>query len=451
MKKNRKNKVPPPIDRKAKIVDTSALVHDPFCITYLIQKGVVACIPWTVLEELDGLKSRPDIGFDAREAARVIEEMRQSDQPNLEIVKEINWEKMDFLDRKVKDHMIIATANALQKKYSKVELVSKDVMLRIKAREIGFEAEDYYRDQAENTNDTNLPRVEVTPDKIDMKTFTFPYAPEDHDEIVENGAVVCLSKWDGDMKRPDKLSASGEKFAAIRKNNHFQVIPRNMSIFGIHPYSGLENGTNNWPQNVAMYHLTNPETALVFLEGGAGTGKTLLALAGALEERRRYRNILISRPMVHLEDKDNMGYLPGEIKDKMAPWLRPIMQNLSFLKDASDDNREMIEKFLSEKKIDIEPLDYIRGATFWKCFLIIDEAQNLTPHQVKTIITRAGEGTKIVFTGDLDQIDRKRRLDKRSSGLAYAASRLINQKIVAAVKFQDSVRSELAKMGVEML
>jgi len=199
------------------------------------------------------------------------------------------------------------------------------------------------------------------------------------------------------------------------------------------------------------HFLYAPGGRSVIVKGGAGTGKTLLALAAALSVKRQYRQILVSRPMIHLEDKDNMGFLPGDIRDKMGPWLRPIWQNLSFLKEISSHNRGIIDKMIEEKKIEIEPLDYIRGTTFWKCMLIIDEAQNLTPHQVKTIITRVGEGTKIIFTGDLDQIDRRRRLDKISSGLAYAVGRLRNQGIVASVKFKTSVRSELAKMGVELL
>ena len=207
----------------------------------------------------------------------------------------------------------------------------------------------------------------------------------------------------------------------------------------------------NWPQNVALYVLSQTDISLVFLEGGAGTGKTLLALAAAVEKRRDYRQILVTRPMVHLEDMDNMGFLPGDIKEKMDPWLRPIWQNLSVLKEANPENRELIDKLTADKKIDIEPLDYIRGTTFIKSILIVDEAQNLTPHQVKTIITRAGMGTKLIFTGDLDQIDRKRRLDKASNGLAYAAGRLANQEIVSCVKFHTSVRSELAKIGVELL
>lgn len=440
---------------KCKIIDTSILIHDPFCMKYLAEKKIVSCIPWTVLEELDNLKTRPDIGYDARQATRNIEEIRNTHHSYIKIVKEISWKGIEFLDHKLNDHRIIATANALKNSYEKLELVSKDAMMRIKARELGFVAEDYYRDQVKNDNYPALPRLTVPLSEIERESYTFRYQPDVHGEIPLNSAVVCISDWNGDFKRPDETVAPGEHFAAIRRSDYFRVIPKNLQAFGIRPYSGADfDGMTtpiNWPQHVALYLLTRNDIALVFLEGGAGTGKTLLALAAAIEKRSDYRQILVTRPMVHLEDKDNMGYLPGDIKDKMGPWLRPIWQNLSVLKDTGPQNRELIDKLITDKKIDIEPLDYIRGTTFIKSVLIIDEAQNLTPHQVKTIITRAGVGTKLIFTGDLDQIDRKRRLDRTSNGLAYAAGRLAGQDIVASIKFHTSVRSELAKIGVDLL
>ncbi len=441
--------------KKAKIVDTSALVHDPFCLDHLIANKILACIPWTVLEELDGLKQRTDVGFDAREATRNIEKLRQGRSPYLKIVKEVSWKGIEFLDRSNNDHLIIAAANRIRDTFPSIELVSKDTMMRIKARELGFKAEDYYRDQAKNNANRELPRVEVPDAEIDKEYFTFPYQPKKHNGTPVNAAVVGISDWQADYKDPSATGPWGEQFAAVRIDTHFQIIPHYIQALGIRPYAGPDLPPNsqkqNWPQNVALYQLTHPDIALVFLEGGAGTGKTLLALAAALEGRKDYRQILISRPMVHLEDKDNMGFLPGDINEKMDPWLRPIWQNLTFLREIHANNEKLIQKLLAEKKIAVEPLDYIRGTTFWKCMLIIDEAQNLTPHQVKTIITRAGIGTKIIFTGDLDQIDRKRRLDRMSSGLAYAASRLSDQKLVALIKFQTSVRSELAKIGVELL
>lgn len=437
-------------------LDTSTLVHDPLCMDYLIENRVLACIPWVVLEELDGLKRRADVGFDAREAIRNIEKLRQNKSPYLKIAKEMEWTGLEVLDRRNNDHKIIASANAISRDFANVKIVSKDSMMRIKVRELGFEAQDYYRDQADSQNGRDLTRVEVGAEAIDRSDFTFAFRPDEHADIEINEGVVCISDWAGDFKRPDVTAEKDEHFAAVRVDeNRFQIVPHNIQAFGIRPYADPEKrgpqSVINWPQTIALFQLTRPDTALVFLEGGAGTGKTLLALAAALEQRRHYRQILITRPMVHLEDTDNMGYLPGDIREKMDPWLRPIWQNLSILKDLEKDNGRLVEKLLQEKKIDIEPLDYIRGTTFWKSLLIIDEAQNLTPHQMKTIITRAGMGTRIVFTGDLDQIDRKRRLDKVSSGLAYAMSRLRGQKIVASVKFEVSVRSELAKIGVELL
>jgi PhoH-like ATPase len=442
-------------NKKVKVIDTSVLVHDPVCLQYLVKNEVISCIPWTVLEELDGLKMRPDIGFDVRQATRTIEDMRNADHPLLQVVRGISWKGIEFLDKTLNDHRIIASANALKEQYGVVEIMSKDTMMRIKARELGFVAEDYYRDQVEQESNHDMPRVEVPFDEIDKESFTFAYKPEIHGEIPFNGGVVCISDWKGDFKRPEEKAAWGEQFAAIKRHDYFRIIPKNLQAFGIRPYSGADHvdpeTTPNWPQNVALYLLSRNDISLVFLEGGAGTGKTLIALAGALERKKDFRQILITRPMVHLEDKDNMGFLPGDIREKMDPWLRPIWQNLSVLKEVDPQNRELIDKYLADKKIDIEPLDYIRGTTFIKSIMIIDEAQNLTPHQVKTIITRAGVGTKLVFTGDLDQIDRKRRLDRFSNGLAYAAGRMLNQEIVGHVKFHTSVRSELAKIGVDLL
>ncbi len=212
-----------------------------------------------------------------------------------------------------------------------------------------------------------------------------------------------------------------------------------------------ETTKRNWSQYVALAQILDPEINLVFLQGGAGTGKTLIALAGALEQRRKYTNIVIARPMVHLEDRDEIGFLPGGLEQKMAPWTEPILQAFSFLGDLKAENGELITRLQENKKIIMKPLDYIRGETYHKSFMVIDEAQNLTPHQVKTIITRAGSNTKMVFTGDLGQIDRNRRLDRKTSGLAYAMSKMANQRVVGMVNFKDTVRSPLASLAEELL
>jgi PhoH-like ATPase len=214
--------------------------------------------------------------------------------------------------------------------------------------------------------------------------------------------------------------------------------------------NGKDN-RKNWSQYVALAQMLDPEISLVFLQGGAGTGKTLIALAGALEQRKKYTNIVIARPMVHLDDRDEIGYLPGGLEEKMAPWIQPISQSFSFSRSVRPENGDLISRLQENKKIIIKPLDYIRGETYHKSFMVIDEAQNLTPHQVKTIITRAGSNTKMVFTGDLGQIDRSRRLDRKTSGLAYAMSKMANQKMVGIVNFKDTVRSPLASLAEELL
>ena len=200
-----------------------------------------------------------------------------------------------------------------------------------------------------------------------------------------------------------------------------------------------------------MAQLMDPDIKLVFLQGSTGSGKTLLALASALEQRRDYRQILITRPMVHLEDEDRIGFLPGPLQEKMSPWLRPIWRALNQLTENNQESKKLIEKLRESGKIDIEPLDFIRGMTFVKDFLIVDEAQNLTPHQVKTIITRSGMFSKLVFTGDTRQIDCRRRLDEKSNGLTYASNRLNNSPLVANSHFKYTVRSELADLAEKLL
>jgi PhoH-like ATPase len=155
--------------------------------------------------------------------------------------------------------------------------------------------------------------------------------------------------------------------------------------------------------------------------------------------------------MIPLEDEDRMGFLPGDVDEKMGPWLQPIWQSLSFLKEQSNENKKLIEEMIELRKLYFAPLDYIRGTSFYKDLVIVDDAQNLTPHQVKTIITRAGNQAKIVFTGDLGQIDRKKRLDRRSSGLAYATDKLNDQSLVAVTRFKETVRSPLASLAEEYL
>jgi PhoH-like ATPase len=217
-------------------------------------------------------------------------------------------------------------------------------------------------------------------------------------------------------------------------------------IFGISP--------RNAEQTFALSVLCDAEIPLVTVSGTAGTGKTLLALAAALEQRKRYRQIFLARPIVPLSNKD-IGYLPGEIKDKLDPYMQPIYDNLGVIMAQSpngDDKSpsKQIRQMLEDEKLTIAALSYIRGRSLNRIFFIVDEAQNLTPHEVKTIITRAGEGTKIVFTGDIFQIDHP-YLDAQSNGLSYLIEKMQGQRLYAHVNLEKGERSELAQLASHLL
>lgn len=434
------------------VVDTNVLIHDPNAIFRLREQGETLYIPYVVLQELDGLKNRPDIGFDANEVASKIEKLRQTGDKTVVIVSRIRFEGIDQLDPREADDRVIATAqwvkNDLGKWHSRIVLISRDKLLRLKARELlsGVDVEDYEKDSSKEADPSLIREINVSKDEVCEKNedFFFFYNPEKHGEIEENGGAICHSDIFGDEWQ--------KSFVAIRKGLKFKVVDPGISAFGISPLSYNGDGPN-WQQYLALDQLLDPDINLVFLQGGAGTGKTLLALASGLEQMRSYRQIIIARPMVHLEDEDNVGFLKGDLEAKMAPWLKPIHQVLSVLGEGKEKEKyaKIIKDKLENQKIFFESLDYIRGTTYRKTFLIIDEAQNLTPHQFKTIITRAGEGTKLVFTGDVGQIDRRRRLTSRSNGLTYSISKLRGFSMVGVTVFNKTVRSKLAKLAEELL
>lgn len=446
-------------EKKIIVLDTSVLVHEPESLDVLRSDESILAIPWIVLEELDQLKNKPNIGWDAREVIRRIEELAQTETDCFRIEpKPSNKYFKSDLQKEKADHQIIATARALQASpnaKTDVLLMSRDAMLRVLARKLGIRTEDYPYNQVNGVFHSCLKRINVPEEILPLEGDTFEHCAQSTEPLQHNEGVVCWSKIGGHWE---------ESFAALFKGDHFRIIPSDIDALGLRPFSLDSNGNGgdkdkaqgrqnrkNWSQYVALAQVLDPQISLVFLQGGAGTGKTLIALAGALEQRRKYTNIVIARPMVHLEDRDEIGYLPGGIEQKMAPWIEPLLQAFSFLGSIKAENRDLIERLQENKKIVIKPLDYIRGETYHKSFIVIDEAQNLTPHQVKTIITRAGTSTKMVFTGDLGQIDRSRRLDRKSSGLAYAMSKMANQRIVGIVNFKDTVRSPLASLADELL
>lgn len=437
---------------KAIVVDTNVLIHDPEAIELLMNDVNILFLHSIVIQELDNNKTKRDIGRDCREAIRKIEELHKTNHPRFKIIRQVDWSDptLFHLDKDKNDHHIIALAHNLKYKdeYKEVKLISKDTTVRILSRDLDILAEDYISERVVIDN-TSLREVEVPSNIIESSGISHTFTLPDMKGFIENEGVICWSDWDG-AYQPQSNSEWSQSFVATKKGDSFHIINNQISLMGMKPYSINGDGPN-WEQYVAMSQLMDPKIKLSFLVGGAGSGKTIISLAAALEQRKMFRNILVTRPMVHLEDEDRMGFLPGDINQKMDPWLRPIFRSLSFISQLDKDNQSIINKVRDNNKMEIEPLDYIRGMTYVRDILIVDEAQNLTPHQIKTIITRAGENSKIIFTGDLGQIDRKKKIDANTSGLAYASVKMSDNKMVSTVYFKKTVRSPLADLAERVL
>jgi PhoH-like ATPase len=317
-----------------------------------------------------------------------------------------------------------------------VILVSKDINLRVKARAVSLLAEDY--------------------ETVRIKDVDHLYRGTTHLELA-NGHVI-------DRLHAEEGVPVEEVLDEVPPANHFFILrgesksalgyhdPRTGKLRRVRKTSAYGISPRNAEQTFALDAILNREVPLVSLSGAAGTGKTLLALAGALEQRRQFRQIYLARPVVPLSNKD-LGYLPGDIHSKVNPYMQPLWDNLSVIKNQySETSKEFkrIDDMLEKEKLHIVPLAYIRGRSFSNIMFIVDEAQNLTPHEVKTIITRAGEGSKIVLTGDVFQIDTP-YLDKHSNGLSYLIDRLRGNRLYAHINLEKGERSELANLASSFL
>ena len=439
-------------DKKIFVLDTSVIIYDHHAIKSFKHNDVV--VPITVLEELDNFKKGNDTkNYSAREFIRYIDKI--SGKHTLQDWININGKghgmfkiemhqhaKVDaekvFGERKA-DHKIINCALHLAETYPdrKVVLVTKDINLRLKAKSLNLTAEDYETGKIKDLDELYTGRTTV--EKISTHAI---------DEIYEKGScptAVVLKKTKPVANHFFILKGS-QKSVLAHYNQSDDILERvqKRTAFGINP--------RNAEQAFALDAILNPDVALVTLQGVAGTGKTLLSLAGALEQRRNYHQIYLARPIVPLSNKD-IGFLPGDIKSKINPYMEPLWDNLKYIKNQFNEKEKeykQITEMVDNEKLVVCPLAYIRGRSLSNVFFIVDEAQNLTPHEVKTIITRAGENTKIIFTGDIFQIDTP-YLDTQSNGLSYLIDRLKGQAIYAHITLEKGERSELANLANDFL
>ena len=457
----KKNKV-----RKIFVLDTSVIIYNHNAI-YSFEDNDIA-LPITVLEELDNFKKGNDTkNFEAREFIRIMDKMSanhslqdwiQIDRPNAGSFKVVLNESStpdarQIFDGNKPDHRILNAAVVTKQENPDrpVILVTKDINLRLKAKSMNIPAEDFETGKILDVEglypgkstiegiDRGVIDKLYTDGLIDAADIGVADPIPNHYFVLKNESSSALAYYNPAL----------EKIERIDKSPAYKIIPRNAE------------------QVFALHAIRNPKVKLVTLQGVAGTGKTLLALAGALDQKKNYKQIYLARPIVPLSNKD-IGYLPGRIIEKMDPWLKPVYDNLEFLIDQLNDDKNpvlkddgLLKKHMNEITleylnasgiIEIEALTFIRGRTFQDTFLIIDEAQNLTPHETKTIITRAGNNTKLILTGDPFQIDNP-YLDERDNGLVYSSEKFKQKDsaIAATVYLDKCERSLLAEQAAEYL
>ena len=430
------------------VLDTNVILHDSTCIKNFEDNDIV--IPISVLEELDQFKrGNEQIHFNAREFLRQLDDFSISslngeyDNHNgkIRVVVNHNWHpnvKEVFMEDSA-DNRIINCAYKIQNENPKrtVVLVSKDTNIRLKSRSLSLNAEDYTTDA-----------VELFDNVYDPANFIEQVHDSEINLIRKNGGAKIdqLQLIKNPLPNQNFILRNGEKSILVTFDPFKEKIVQldTQTAYGINP--------RNAEQSFALNVLMNDKIQLVTLTGKAGTGKTLLALASALEKRKSFQQIFLARPIVPLSNRD-LGFLPGDIDSKLTPYMQPLFDNLTVIKHQfkkNDKRISEIKELLDDQKLLITPLAYIRGRSLQKSFFIVDEAQNLTPHEVKTIITRAGEGTKIVFTGDINQIDHP-YLDKKSNGVSYLINRMKKQAIYSHINLKKGERSELAELASNLL
>jgi len=442
--------------KKNYVLDTSVYLTEASSVFKFGRNDIF--IPLKVLEEIDGHKKRQDsVGANARHFIRILDDLRSKGSlekgvridKGLGILRVMSYsclKEAEFppdLDIKHPDHTIIATAKAIQmiSPEKKTVLVSRDINMRVICDSFGMPAEDYTSESAVRSSDELY------------NGFIIQSVDEQVVDRYYDGEAVTITKDEADeLWYPNQyimlVSNSNEKKSALAKFENYHT-PLKKVIHKKIPDWNIE--ARNKEQAFAIDMLMNPNIKIVSLVGRAGSGKTLMAIAAGLQQtiglrsdENHYDRLIVSRPIQPL-GKD-IGFLPGTMEEKMLPWLMPIQDNLKFLMG----DRSSLEMYMDKGKIEVEALTYIRGRSIANAYIVIDEAQNLTKHEVKTIITRIGEGSKIILTGDIEQIDNV-YVNETSNGLAHAIEKFKEYPIAGHVSFKKGERSELATLASKVL
>ena len=439
-------------EKKIFVLDTSVILYDHNAVKNFQEHDVA--IPITVLEELDNFKKGNDTkNFEAREFIRFIDKISGENklqdwiplegtakgQFKVQMNSRSTLDAEVVFDEKKADHRILNAALALQEEHpaSKVIMVTKDINLRLKAKALNLPAEDYETGKIKNVDSLYTGKTVLNDIPSEVITRLHEEGTCPLTDVIKKGKPRKNQFFILKSERNSVLACYNPIEDCIDKVEKREV-------YGIRP--------RNAEQTFAIDAILNRDIKLLTIQGVAGTGKTLLALASSLEMRKNYRQIFLARPIVPLSNKD-IGYLPGDVKSKLNPYMEPLWDNLKFIQsqfEEGDRYWNQIQEMLVKETLQIMPLAYIRGRSLSNVIFIVDEAQNLTPHEVKTIITRAGENTKIVFTGDIYQIDTP-YLDTQSNGLSYLIDRVKDHKLYAHITLEKGERSELANLANELL
>ena len=439
------------------VLDTNVILHDHSAIHKFKDNDIV--IPIAVVEELDRFKKGNDaLSFNARGFMREIDRLTAGldfDEKGVPLGKGKGFIKIEpshpfppelrelFVDD-IPDHRILSTAMWVRDTHPGrfTALVTKDINLRLKAKAAGMEAQDYLTDRVEDE------KLDLAQREVEIVEGL----PEEFLQDLEYGQDNSIDPESAGLEipKPNQLYKFCRKGYEATVTARYDAqsgrirLVRSREAYGIRP--------RNDEQKFALDACLNPKIQLVSLTGGAGTGKTLLALASALEQEKEYDQIILTRPAITLGNQD-IGFLPGDQKSKMSPFVQPLMDNLEVIRSGFRPGSKQalkIEGFLKDEKLLISPLAYIRGRSLGKVFFIIDEAQNLTPHEIKIIILRAVEGTKLVFTGDIFQIDQP-YLDQWSNGLAHLCEKMDGQPLYQHIFLRKGERSTLSDLAAKLL